>query len=197
MHNCRQLPIDGIYASPQLIPAITGGYLAFEAGIPSNHRALWIDVPREVLSFANSNTLCKPSAWWLQCKDPWVIKTYLTNLTYLTQENVFNRVDQLIPAMAQGQLTWAQQQEYELIDWVATSACIQAEWQCHKFKMGVAPWTPDLTKAINQVLYRGDMILYTTRHRVGTSVLRTHAKKWNASSPNDLTTSDQNNAHQV
>jgi len=46
-----------------------------------------------------------------------VIKTYVTNLTtYLTQENVFNRVDQLIPAMAQGQLTQAQQQEYELID---------------------------------------------------------------------------------
>jgi len=33
MHNHGQLPIDGICISPQLIPAITGGYLAFEAGI--------------------------------------------------------------------------------------------------------------------------------------------------------------------
>jgi len=55
-HNCSQMPINGIYVSPSLIPAITGGYLAFEAGIPSDHRALWIDVPRVVLGRADSYT---------------------------------------------------------------------------------------------------------------------------------------------
>jgi len=79
--------------------------------------------------------------------------------------------------MAQGWLTQAQQQEYELIDRAATSACIQAEQQCHKFKMGNVPRTPDLTKAINRVLYWKGVILRATGHRVGTSVLRTRAKK--------------------
>jgi len=94
-HNRGQVLINGIYVTPLIIPAITGGYLAFEAGIPSNHRALWIDVPGEVLVGLNdSNTPRKPSAQQLQCKDPKVIKKYLTNLTtYLTQENVFNWIE--------------------------------------------------------------------------------------------------------
>jgi len=63
MHNHGQVLIVGNYVSPSIIPAITGGYLAFEAGIPSDHRALWIDVPGEVLSLVNSYTPCKLSAW--------------------------------------------------------------------------------------------------------------------------------------
>jgi len=57
------------------------------------------------------------------------------------------------------------------------SACIQAEKQCHKFKMGWIPWTPDLTKMINQILYWKGVISWAQGHRVGTSVLRIYIHK--------------------
>ncbi len=42
-HNRGSATIDGIYVSKGLLPSMTGGYLAFDAGIPSDHRALWVD----------------------------------------------------------------------------------------------------------------------------------------------------------
>jgi len=36
-HNWGTTTINGIYVSPELLQSITGGYLAFDAGIPSNH----------------------------------------------------------------------------------------------------------------------------------------------------------------
>jgi len=94
------MPINGMYVSPSLIAVITGGYLAFEAGIPSNHRALWIDIPREVLGLEDNYTPWKPSTRWLQCKDPHVVAKYLQSLSmYLTQENLFTWIEQLIPVM--------------------------------------------------------------------------------------------------
>jgi len=43
------VPIDGIFVSGKLLPVAKGGYLAFEAGGPSDHQALWIDLPGVVL----------------------------------------------------------------------------------------------------------------------------------------------------
>jgi len=37
-------PIDGLFMAPQLLHLATGGYLSFGDAIPSNHRALWIDL---------------------------------------------------------------------------------------------------------------------------------------------------------
>jgi len=176
-HNCGQAPIDEIFVSPELLPMLKGVYLTFNAGIPSNHQALWIDLPSTVLEF-DEYTLKKPQAHWLQCKDPRVVATYLTNLSLqLTQANTFHRIEQLLPAMTKGWLMWEQQQEYESLDCTATSARIQAEWQCRKLKMGKIPWSPDLMRAINWVLYWKGMILRANGHQIGTSVLHTPACK--------------------
>jgi len=61
-YNRGTMPIDGIYVSPDLLPLIKGGYLAFDAGIPSNHRALWIDIPGRILGLDDNCKLQKSRA---------------------------------------------------------------------------------------------------------------------------------------
>jgi len=50
-HNWGSTPLDGIFVLSDFIPAIHLGYLAFREGIPSNHRAVWIDIPIETLGW--------------------------------------------------------------------------------------------------------------------------------------------------
>jgi len=37
-------PIDGIFVAPQLLERATGGYFGFGEGIPSDHRAIWVEL---------------------------------------------------------------------------------------------------------------------------------------------------------
>jgi hypothetical protein len=41
-NNCE--PIEGLFASPG-VRIVAGGYSSFNAGCPSDHRYLWIDIP--------------------------------------------------------------------------------------------------------------------------------------------------------
>jgi len=61
-HNRGTNPIDGIYVSMDLLSSITGGYLAFETVIPSDHRALWIDVPSILLGLEETSCIRRPKA---------------------------------------------------------------------------------------------------------------------------------------
>jgi len=177
-YNRGTMPIDGIYVSPDLLPLIQGGYLAFDAGIPSDHRALWIDIPGSLLGLDDEGKLRKPGARRLQCRDPRVMSKYAQSLvSQLEQENAFQRIGNLVPAMNRRRLMREQQQEYEEIDRVATTARQLAEKQCRKFKMGKVPWTPDLTKKIYQILYWKGVISQVLGRHVGTLVLRTRARK--------------------
>jgi len=45
MHQQGSKPIDGIFMSYYLISSYTGGYVAFGKGVPSDHQALWLDIP--------------------------------------------------------------------------------------------------------------------------------------------------------
>jgi len=56
-HNRGSNTIDGIYVLPDLLPSITGGYSAFDTVLPSNHRALWIDIPGIILGFEEESQL--------------------------------------------------------------------------------------------------------------------------------------------
>jgi len=69
MHNCSSKPIDGIFVSHKLLPMIMGGYLAFGAGIPSDHRLLWIDIPATGLGLDPAKNQTKFAARCLQCHD--------------------------------------------------------------------------------------------------------------------------------
>jgi len=44
-HNHGSLPIDGIFLLSTLLDHCESGYLKFSDTIPSDHRALWLDIP--------------------------------------------------------------------------------------------------------------------------------------------------------
>jgi len=61
-YNCRNLPIDSIFAPDALIPMCHVGYLDSGEGVPSNHHAIWIDIPAAVLHMCQENSLAKAQA---------------------------------------------------------------------------------------------------------------------------------------
>ncbi len=177
-YNRGSNPIDGIYLSPDLLPSITGGYLAFETILPSDHRALWIDVPGILLGLDDTSQIRKPQARRLQCRDPRIVAKYVTHLTQTLEEaQAFQRLDTLRSRIQHNRMTRVQQQEYEALDRTATSARLSAEKHCRKFKMGQVPWTPDLTRKIYRVLYWKGVASRAQGRRIGTSVLRSRARK--------------------
>jgi len=48
-HNRGSLPIDGIFLPNALIDHCESGYLDFGEAIPSDHRAIWIDIPAQFI----------------------------------------------------------------------------------------------------------------------------------------------------
>jgi len=74
-------------------------------------------------------------------------------------------------------MTRTQQQVYEELDQTATTARLAAERHCRKFKMGAVPWTPDLTQKIYRILYWKGVASRVKGRRIGTSVLRSRARK--------------------
>jgi len=59
-----------------MLHGATGGYLAFEEGLLSNHHGLWIDLQMEVV-FGNRDRFSTIStAWRLKCQDPRVVARY-------------------------------------------------------------------------------------------------------------------------
>jgi len=58
-YNRGTNPIDGIFIPTHLLQEVTSGYLTFREGIPSNHQALWLDIPIAALGWF---TVPKPKA---------------------------------------------------------------------------------------------------------------------------------------
>ncbi len=52
-HNQGTTPIDGIFIPTTLIQTVMLGYFTFGESIPSNHRAIWIDIPLVALGWFN------------------------------------------------------------------------------------------------------------------------------------------------
>jgi len=158
--------------SPDLLPSITGGYLAFETILPSDHRALWIDIPDILLGLDETSRIQRPQARRLQCRDPCIMEKYVQHLSQtLDETQAFQRLDTLCSGIHQTRLTRAQQQEYEALDRTATSTRLSAKKHCRKFKMGQDPWTLDLTRKIYRILYWKGVASHAQGHRIRTSVL--------------------------
>jgi len=172
MQNRGTKTIDGIFVSRPLLPLISGGYLAFRAGLPSDHWLLWIDIPAAELSLDLVHHQTKSAARCLQCSNPWVVSKYLGNLQSWSQQlNWLPWIKKLCDGIHGNRLMHIQIQEYALLDCKISAGKLQAEQNCRKLKMNQVPWSPSLIKAIYWVLYWKGVLAKAKGHQIGISVL--------------------------
>jgi len=118
-HNQGSAPIDGIFVLITLLKHCNTGYLDLGDAVPSDHRAMWLDIPTQCICPIDQETIMQSPAWWLQCKDPWVINKNNQILWELLHKNGIATQDRLLQHKAKHHLLQSQQIEYEVIDWAA------------------------------------------------------------------------------
>jgi len=117
--------------------------------------------------------VCRATIRRLQCQDPRVIARYNALLIErLDQGHLQQQVTEFHAGIL-GRLTSAQQQLYEKLDSQLVKAKLYAEWNCRKLKMGQVQWCPDVSRAINWILFWKGVLRRMVGHRIRSSVLRT------------------------
>jgi len=152
-NNQGSNPIDSIFVPITLLDQCQTGYLEFSEAVPSNHQALWLDINAQSVSPIEPETIKRPWAHWLQCCNPHVVQRYNMVLwEALQRDGIATRAQNLV-AQVNKRLSMAQQEEFEVIDRAATKYKRDVEKQCRKIQAGAVPWCPQVSKAINRILY--------------------------------------------
>jgi hypothetical protein len=149
--NNNREPIDGIFATTG-IRIISGGYAPFNAGCPSDHHYLWIDVPyTDALGYSIPPHIC-PSARRLQCKNPKLVQKYNTQLSRaLSTENLDTDLAQISnTALHEG---WSHhlEQEYNRINDRQYTIRKDIESKIRNLRTGAIPWSPKLQRFRNNI----------------------------------------------
>jgi len=153
-------------------------YLAFGEGVPSDHRAVWMDIPSALLHMSQDNYLVKASTRRLQCADPRVVLRYNTLLhERLTLANAFNPVQMLWNSITRHRLAKAQQVEYKALDHISIDSKRFAKCHCRKIKASNIPWCLQVSRSINRILYWKGLLSKTQGSKIGSLVLSSWAKK--------------------
>jgi len=71
-----QRPINGIFLAPKLLQQVVGGYFSFGEAIPSDHRAIWLDLHLPKICPSAQMPHTSPWARQLQCKDLHIMNKY-------------------------------------------------------------------------------------------------------------------------
>jgi len=127
-YNRGMNPIDGIFIPINLVDQCSSGYLEFGAAVPSDHRALWLDIPARYVCSLERESIERPPAHRLHCKDPRVVAQY-NKILWDSLDN--SGLAQKVRTLAQqttNRFSREQQEAYETIDRAAT------EFKCHAKK---------------------------------------------------------------
>ena len=147
----KDSPIDAIFGSP-IFETRFCGFLAF-GRLLSDHRGLWIDIPKILLYGYNPPFIVSPLARRLKLDDPRVVEKYLTYLhSSMKDHNLFQRMD-LLHSKTVYPLPQHLIEEYERIDELVNRLMEEAEEQCRKIRAGAIPWSPAFQKARRTVEY--------------------------------------------
>ena len=147
----KDSPIDCIFTSPQL-RIRNGGLLSF-GRLDSDHRGIWIDIPKFLIFGYNPPPLLHHNARRLKLNDPRVVTKYLSYLhAAMKDHNLFERMDSLHQRTVYP-LTDAMATEYEELYALSNKLMEEAERQCRKLKMGSVAWSPAFARATNLVEY--------------------------------------------
>jgi len=99
-------------------------------------------------------------------------------LGIVQSQNISQRVLNLKSQLGRpGDLRCSHKQELNVIDHILTKAKQAAEKHCHKFKSGQVQWSPQVTGAINKILFWKSILKRETGGKVGLTILGTQAKK--------------------
>ena len=140
-HNRGRHPIDGIFLPISLLDQCTTGYLEFSEAIPSDHRALWIDLAAHNVCSMEPEPIECPKARWLQCKDPCIIKWYnQLLLDIVAPHNVLQQIQHLNNTLHKPSSKFHTKKELNAIDHLLMEAKQGAENQCQNFKNGQVQW---------------------------------------------------------
>ena len=138
-------PLDCIFGSPSISIA-RGGFLSFHK-LLSDHRGIWIDIPKFMLYGYNPPQPVFPSARRLKTNDPRVKKKYLSILFQeMTRRDLFKCMNH-IHEYASSHLSDQIIKEYESIYASSAEAMAIAEKQCRKLHTGAHYWSPAYKKA--------------------------------------------------
>jgi len=172
-------PIDGIFVASKLLHKAAGGYFGFGDAAPSNHRAIWLDLHLPEICPQEQVSHISPRARRLQCKDPRIVHKYNTILLQIIQQT---QLPKKIKALNEQLLNLtdlrrSHRNELDDIDRQITEARRTAERQCRKLKCSKVQWCPQITTAINKILFWKSMLKWETGGKVGVSILFARAKK--------------------
>ena len=113
----------------------------------SDHRGIWIDIPKYLIYGYNPPSPTFPFAQRLKMNNPCVVQKYLTTLYQeLDKDDLFHRMSQ-IHAYACHHLDNNLTSEYEDIYKSSLNAMTLAEKQCRKLRTGAHSWSPTYKKA--------------------------------------------------
>ncbi len=141
----HQLPIDGVWASPTIVPDKLG-FHAFDDAIPSDHRCLWVDISFSILFGHRSPPLQKGFTRRLSVKDPRVVHKYIKKVRERFKAGkLFERVQRLA-SIQQDSWTQEHETEYNAIHIQSTSIRLAVEKDLRTLKMGGVQWSPKLQK---------------------------------------------------
>ena len=136
----KDAPIDCVFGSASL-KISKGGFLSF-GHLLSDHRGVWVDIPKFLLYGYNPPQPQFFHARRLKITDPRVVEKYLTYLhCAMKDHDLFRQMDE-IHKDARCPLTPRIIDRYEEIDLIVGRLMDEAEKQCRTIHTGSIPWSP-------------------------------------------------------
>jgi hypothetical protein len=130
--NDKNVPIDGIWASPS-IDIKAGGYLAFDEVFPgTDHRTLWIDITYRTAFGHNMAPIVRPQARRLQCKDPRLVSNYICKYEAFINKHQLLQQAQTLEEKRSSISVENLRLEYEELDRLRYQGMEEAQRKCRK-----------------------------------------------------------------
>jgi len=118
-HNQGSLPINSIFVPVTLLKQCWMRDLAFGNAVPSDHQAVWLNIPAQCMCLVKLEPIARPLAHCLQCKDPRVVTKYNQTLWELLSSSSMVGWAQVLASKAKSRLSQTQQSKYKAINKVA------------------------------------------------------------------------------
>ena len=139
-HRNHTYPIDSVFVSQRLRHIDMGGWLCFGEGI-GDHRAIFLDIPIQILLGENKFTIAPSQVRRLKCDDPRIVNKFnkLLEEQYISH-NLLNKIEAFNKTFHTPLLP-EEIEQLESFDRISTCAVRYADKHCRKLCMGQVPFS--------------------------------------------------------